>query len=167
MDDSYTLDEVSILAAVAVGQPGKRTFFLSLGQNGTWFRLWVEKEELRALAMAIRQFLFALSQEEPRLPSSALAGASPSETGSGLPSAELEIEEITLGYEDGKAVLEVGAHRSGRRSADKVTLRGLLTLGQLRHLGNQADRVCAAGRPRCPVCGQPIDPSGHVCPGEN
>ena len=27
--------------------------------------------------------------------------------------------------------------------------------------------VVAAGRPPCPFCGKPLDPSGHVCPRAN
>ena len=26
--------------------------------------------------------------------------------------------------------------------------------------------VVAAGRPPCPLCGQPLDPHGHICPRE-
>ena len=68
VDKNYSLDELSVLAAVAVGQPGKRTFFLALGQDGKWFRLWLEKESLQELAMAIRKLLFGLSQTQPDLP---------------------------------------------------------------------------------------------------
>ncbi|MBV9291748.1 MAG: DUF3090 family protein, partial [Frankiales bacterium] len=28
-------------------------------------------------------------------------------------------------------------------------------------------RVVAAGRPPCPLCGNPLDPQGHVCPRQN
>jgi uncharacterized repeat protein (TIGR03847 family) len=31
----------------------------------------------------------------------------------------------------------------------------------------RARRVVAAGRPPCPLCNQPLDPSGHVCPRHN
>jgi len=27
--------------------------------------------------------------------------------------------------------------------------------------------VVAAGRPPCPLCGNPLDPEGHVCPRQN
>ncbi len=167
VDENYSLDDLSVLAAIAVGQPGKRTFFLALGQSGKWFRLWLEKEDLRALAMAIRKFLFGLSQTQPGFSSAPAAQVLSSDPPPGLPSAELEIEEMTLGYEGGKALLDFKAHRSGAKSADKVTMHNLLSIDQLRNLANQAERVCAAGRPLCPVCGQPMDPSGHVCPGEN
>ncbi len=28
-------------------------------------------------------------------------------------------------------------------------------------------RTVAAGRPPCPFCGQPLDPTGHICPRKN
>ena len=31
----------------------------------------------------------------------------------------------------------------------------------------RAMRVLAAGRPPCPLCGQPLDPQGHLCPRRN
>jgi uncharacterized repeat protein (TIGR03847 family) len=31
----------------------------------------------------------------------------------------------------------------------------------------RAVRVLAAGRPPCPLCGQPLDPQGHLCPRRN
>ena len=31
----------------------------------------------------------------------------------------------------------------------------------------RATRVLAAGRPPCPLCGQPLDPQGHLCPRRN
>ena len=31
----------------------------------------------------------------------------------------------------------------------------------------RAKRVVDAGRPPCPFCGQPLDPSGHLCPRHN
>ena len=31
----------------------------------------------------------------------------------------------------------------------------------------RAQRVIAAGRPPCPLCGLPLDPDGHVCPRQN
>jgi len=167
MQDSYDLDEVRLLTPVAVGQPGKRTFFLALGQTGRWLRVWLEKEELQALAMAVRQFLLALHEKNPHLSERAESTPMSADVPIGLPSAELELDELTLGHDEGVATLDVMAHGFGPRRADKVAVHLRATLGQLRQLGNQADGICAAGRPRCPVCGEPIDPTGHVCAASN
>ncbi len=167
MPESYELDAVTLLTPIAVGQPGKRTFFVAIGESGRWLRLWLEKQDLQGLAMAVRQLLFALSQQERPLSGGTEAAPVCREAPAGLPSAELEIEELTLGYADDAATIDVKAHRSGPRSADQATVHCRATLGQLRDLGNEAERVCAAGRPRCPLCGEPMDPTGHDCPASN
>jgi hypothetical protein len=62
MDKRYEFGELTLLSAFAVGEPGKRTFFIAVGQNDNWVRMWLEKQELQALAIAIRRLLFSLSQ---------------------------------------------------------------------------------------------------------
>jgi uncharacterized repeat protein (TIGR03847 family) len=167
MQDSYDLGDVTLLTPVAVGQPGKRTFFLAVGQTGRWLRVWLEKEDLQGLAMAVRQFLFALHEKNPHIAKRAESTPMSEDVPIGLPSAELEVDELTLGHDDGGAKVDVVAHGFGPRRVDKVVVHLRATLGQLRRLGNQADGIYAAGRPRCPLCGEPIDPTGHVCPASN
>mgnify|MGYP003346677364 CR=1 FL=1 len=47
------------------------------------------------------------------------------------------------------------------------TLRVWITAGQARAFAERARTVVAAGRPPCPFCTQPLDPSGHICPRAN
>jgi uncharacterized repeat protein (TIGR03847 family) len=47
------------------------------------------------------------------------------------------------------------------------TLRVRLTPAVARSFVNRALSVIAAGRPPCPLCGQPLDPQGHLCPRRN
>jgi uncharacterized repeat protein (TIGR03847 family) len=42
-----------------------------------------------------------------------------------------------------------------------------LTPEATREFIDRARRVVAAGRPPCPLCGQPLDPAGHLCPRHN
>ena len=46
-------------------------------------------------------------------------------------------------------------------------LRVRLTPEATRAFIDRARRVVAAGRPPCPLCGQPLDPAGHLCPRHN
>ncbi|MGH2573107.1 MAG: DUF3090 family protein [Actinomycetota bacterium] len=41
------------------------------------------------------------------------------------------------------------------------------TREQMLSLARHGAAVCAAGRPRCQLCGNPIDPEGHQCPALN
>jgi uncharacterized repeat protein (TIGR03847 family) len=47
------------------------------------------------------------------------------------------------------------------------TLRVKLTVETARAFVNRALEVVAAGRLPCPLCGQPLDPQGHICPRRN
>ncbi len=167
MEKRYEFDEVTLLSAVAMGVPGQRTFFLIMGQKEDWVRVWLEKEHLEALALAIDQFLLTLSQEHPRFPLEAGEMTLSDDVSSRLPSAELEIEQITLGYDHERATLNFLVHPLGPQREDLVELYCRATLAQLKKLGNQTKSLCAAGRPRCVLCGNPIDPTGHICPQHN
>jgi uncharacterized repeat protein (TIGR03847 family) len=47
------------------------------------------------------------------------------------------------------------------------TLRVRLSAEDARGFVNRALAVVAAGRLPCPLCGQPLDPQGHICPRRN
>jgi uncharacterized repeat protein (TIGR03847 family) len=46
-------------------------------------------------------------------------------------------------------------------------VRLLVTRAQLRVLARHGAEVVARGRPLCPLCGNPLDPTGHICPALN
>jgi uncharacterized repeat protein (TIGR03847 family) len=167
MEERYEFDEVTLLSAFAVGVPGKRTFFLVMGEKKDWVRVWLEKEQLEVLALGIDQLLFTLSQEHIRLPQEAEGPPLSDDIPSGLPSAELEIVQIALGYEQEKATIELLVHGLGPLEQHQSEVYCHVTLAQLKKLGSQATSVCAAGRPRCALCGGPIDQTGHICPKNN
>jgi uncharacterized repeat protein (TIGR03847 family) len=50
---------------------------------------------------------------------------------------------------------------------DLDRLRVRLTPSATRAFIDRARRVVNAGRPPCPLCGQPLDPAGHLCPRHN
>ena len=43
-------------------------------------------------------------------------------------------------------------------------LRVFLSLAEARDFAKHAEQVVAAGRPPCPLCSNPLDPEGHICP---
>jgi len=46
-------------------------------------------------------------------------------------------------------------------------VRARLTPLAARAFVERSLRTVAAGRPPCPFCGQPLDPTGHICPRKN
>ena len=51
--------------------------------------------------------------------------------------------------------------------ADRGRIRFWATREQMLSLARHGAIVCAAGRPSCHLCGNPIDPEGHHCPALN
>jgi len=41
------------------------------------------------------------------------------------------------------------------------------TPAQMRAFSIHGQEVVAAGRPKCSMCGEPIEPEGHFCPRKN
>jgi len=167
MEKHYEFNEAPILSAVAMGVPGKRTFFLIIGEEQDWVRVWLEKEHLEALGLAIEQFITNLPEEHLNFPRNAEQIILPDGFSSRLPSAELEIEQISLGYDEDKVVISFIIHVVGPHKIDQAGLECRVTLSQLEQLGDEAKNICAAGRSRCKLCGRPIDPEGHICPKDN
>jgi uncharacterized repeat protein (TIGR03847 family) len=52
-------------------------------------------------------------------------------------------------------------------TADRDRLRVRLTPDAARAFIERARKVVASGRPPCPLCGQPLDAKGHLCPRHN
>jgi uncharacterized repeat protein (TIGR03847 family) len=165
--EGWEFKEVELLSPFAVGVPGKRTFFLGIGKKNNWLRVWLEKEHLQALALGIEQLLFALSEEKISFPDEAEAPPSSGDVPSGLPSAELDLIQVTLGYDKGKALIDLLVQRSGAQEPNPLEIYCLATIAQLKKLRRRVKDICAAGRPLCPICGGPIDPTGHICPKQN
>jgi uncharacterized repeat protein (TIGR03847 family) len=92
---------------------------------------------------------------------------------------ETEVEEedddepvIDLSTVEGLAGTPAGEFLAAFEGADDDpdgpdTLRVRLTADAARGFVNRAIEVVAAGRLPCPLCGQPLDPQGHICPRRN
>jgi uncharacterized repeat protein (TIGR03847 family) len=165
--NNYEFEEPGLLSPIAVGVPGKRTFFLVIGEKEDWIRLWLEKEHLEALSIAVDEFLINISQDLPQLPDEPDTPPANDDTPSGFPSGEYEIDQIGIGYDQEKVVIEFLVHALGPQDLDGIPVHCWINPGILQRLGNQSRKICAAGRPRCKLCGQPIDPTGHDCPMQN
>jgi uncharacterized repeat protein (TIGR03847 family) len=86
---------------------------------------------------------------------------------------EEESEVIDLSTVEGLAASPAGELLAAFEGIDDDeldgpdTLRVRLTVEVARAFVNRALEVVAAGRLPCPLCGQPLDPQGHICPRRN
>jgi uncharacterized repeat protein (TIGR03847 family) len=83
---------------------------------------------------------------------------------------EEDDDEGTAGEEE-EGDDEEGDDEEGELSDDDPDgpdlVRVRLTPTRARAFAERALRTVAAGRPPCPLCGQPLDPTGHLCPRRN
>jgi uncharacterized repeat protein (TIGR03847 family) len=167
----FIFDQPDRFLAVARGEPGKRAFFLQAGQGRAVVTLGVEKTQVAALAERISQVIAAVA-DSPAVDRSKAPTLShePAE-----PMVELfRVGQLALGWDPEAQSLLVEARPMNVEGeypdvadddpdADDL-LRVRLTAPQAMDFASAAAAVVVAGRPLCPVCGQPLDPGGHFCP---
>jgi uncharacterized repeat protein (TIGR03847 family) len=167
----YELDPVDRIVVTAVGEPGQRRFFLLATGSGRTMTLGCEKGQIQALILRLHQMLEAQQIEAPD--ASEQPVSTPAEPGE----PEWQIGEMGLGYHEARKMFvlvasqaaasnagEEGAEASAAADEDAPSVRFWLRHDQVVAFSQQAQSVLAAGRPLCPRCGLPMDPSGHPCP---
>ncbi len=68
MGEEIDLQPVSHITTDAIGQPGKRVFYIQAWQSTRTLSLIVEKIQVQSLAVGLEQFLAELQQRYPELP---------------------------------------------------------------------------------------------------
>lgn len=152
--------EASQVMVEAIGEPGSRRFRLVARIELETVVLWMEKQQLQALGMALGQVLETISDDTP-----ALTGPQ------GIASFNLDTRQqfrvgrMELGYDEPNDRLVMIAHDIDEPGQPRVTCR--VTRRQARDISNDAEEIVSAGRPICPLCLEPMGPGPHVCPGMN
>jgi uncharacterized repeat protein (TIGR03847 family) len=172
---SRDLDPVTRLTADAVGEPGQRTFYLQAASGADQVTLLVEKEQVRRLAESLQTWLPELAADRPEDPGEA-AAAEAGELGLEAPlEPDFRVGQLQLSYDGERDRVVVVATELQVEDEDDDPLEPLeplqvrlfVTRPQLRVLARHGSQVVARGRPLCPLCGNPLDPTGHICPAQN
>ena len=149
--------------AEAIGQPGQRRFRLMAIVEGQTRIVWMEKEDLRRLGQALEQVLANLPDSDPDSSTTQFTTAD-----FDLESAtQIRAGRMELGYDEKSNRLILIAHDFETVEETTPAFVVRLTPTMARDLAEEAAIVVAAGRPRCPLCGIPIEPEGHTCPKQN
>jgi uncharacterized repeat protein (TIGR03847 family) len=159
----YELDPVDRIAVAAVGEPGQRRFYLLASGSGHTLTLGCEKSQVQALVVRLQQMLEAQQLEVPEAAEAAAGSPEPGDPA-------WQIGEMGLGYHEARKMFvlvasEAAAGEQAEAPADDTpSVRFWLSHDQVIAFSQQAQSVLSAGRPLCPRCGLPMDPSGHPCP---
>jgi uncharacterized repeat protein (TIGR03847 family) len=159
---------VSSLEAEAIGEPGQRTFRLRISSGERTASLWLEKEQLQALALALMRLLVQLGR--PDYVPKAGTEINPLSPFPEEPSLDFKVGRLGLGFDqaDGNAVLFAYDEEAEEESEQaEAVLACRVAPAQCRDLVAMIEGIVAAGRPICRLCLGPIDPEGHVCARSN
>ena len=149
----------------AIGDPGDRTFYLQARKGSALISVGLEKSQVAALATRLDDLLEAVEAppetssddiglEEPivelfRVGAMALAWD---------PATEAIVIEAQTPTEDGEYVELPDEAEDG-----PDLLRVRIDAGQARRFVRHAEALVTSGRPACPFCGEPLEPTGHFC----
>jgi uncharacterized repeat protein (TIGR03847 family) len=169
---SYQLDGPDHFTAGAVGPPGQRVFYLQAREADTLVTLKCEKEQVAALAEYLGGLL-------ARLPATVASADDKRELLQPFEAA-WPVGSLGVGY-DGERdrILVIANERVEQDEEDEegepekpgavepASARFAITRAQAAAFVERARLLQRAGRPTCPMCGEPKDPAGHVCPRSN
>lgn len=157
LSSSFDLGPVDRLTVGTVGPPGRRTFYLQAVSGTQVVSLKLEKQQVAALVA----YLVTLLSDLP----------SPAALPTDLDLVEPVVQEWVVGalgvsYDEAADRILVQAEEllEEDEGGDAAAMaRFLATREQVAGLAARGADVVAAGRPPCQLCGQPLDPEGHVC----
>jgi uncharacterized repeat protein (TIGR03847 family) len=159
----------------AVGPVGQRLFVLQCWQAGTILTVKVEKNQVALLASYLARIVRELGRpgtlpedldvafsegDEPDWVVGTI-GVSYDEESDRLLVA---VEELIRENEDDE---DDEDDERGLQPSEGERARISITKEQAAAFAIRATRLVEAGRPPCPLCGLPLDPSGHDCPRTN
>lgn len=189
----YIFDPPDRLVVGAVGRPGHRTFYLQARRGDVLVTLGLEKAQVAVVADRIGALLEAVrraglegaAEAIPAPTATAPVGDVPSTSAEASPGLEEPVEEafrvgtITLGWDPDEHVVVVEAREELEDEDDEAdeidddaeegpdVVRVRVAAAEAATFAEEALRLIAAGRPPCPVCGEPLNPEGHLCSRRN
>ncbi len=167
MGDSFEIDPVDWVTAGAVGEPGRRTFYLQARRAHDLLAMVVEKSQVQWLAQLAQELLSRVG-----------VTVTPDDLDA---NAQQLLEPVVATWRAGS--LSLGMDEEGERfllEAEQLldddeaeeepgNIRLWLSRDQLVAMAAYAAFIVEAGaRESCRLCGRPVDPvTGHVCPATN
>ncbi|MGH9300521.1 MAG: DUF3090 family protein [Acidimicrobiales bacterium] len=158
MSESYDFDAVDQIAVGTVGPTGQRLFLLQARQGSMSVTLKMEKAQVAALCQYLGRLLADLPRAGHLHGPPDLGGPAEPEwvVGNMGLSYDEVADHVLLIVEEAVGEDEVGAVAQFRATREQVSA-----------LAIQGTLLVEAGRPPCPLCSYPLDPSGHDCPKTN
>lgn len=175
----FRFDSPERFVVGTVGEAGDRTFYLQARDAQQLTSVILEKEQVSVLAERVDIMLDEILRRTHGLSSV------PAEVPTGIEDLEpldhpiveeFRVETMTLAWDGNDERVVIAAFAPSEAEAeppddpddsDRDVMVVRLTGAEARAFVQRAQAVVAAGRPPCPLCGQPLDTDGHICPRQN
>jgi uncharacterized repeat protein (TIGR03847 family) len=154
--------DVKWASVEALGEPGQRRFRLLIASGTETTVLWMEKMQVDALGHALEQLLEQLPE-----------GSDTEELSELEPQFDLRsdrqfrVGKLEIGYDETNDRIVLIAYDIEEPESFGPAAVCRLTRMQCAEISEEAERVVAAGRPRCVMCGMPMGPGSHACANQN
>ncbi|MGH9188908.1 MAG: DUF3090 family protein [Acidimicrobiales bacterium] len=154
MSSSFELGSVDHLTTGTVGPPGQRVFYVQARANQQVVSLRLEKAQVAALVAYLSEMLADLPPTDELPVDMDLVEPVV---------AEWVVGSLGVNYSEETDMVLLVAEELVEEGEEAATARIQATRAQIAALSRRGALVVASGRPPCPLCGQPLDPEGHVC----
>jgi len=146
------------LVVGAVGPVGDRLFLVQCREGATLLTLKMEKQQVAVMA----DYLARLVRDQAR--ATELPDALPLEEPT---EPDWVVGTIGVSYDEGEDRIVLVVEERVDEGETGAIARLSVTREQAAVFATEATRLVESGRPPCPLCGSPLDPSGHECPRTN
>ncbi|GAA5163112.1 DUF3090 family protein [Ornithinimicrobium tianjinense] len=179
-DEVTVYDPPERCVAGSVGPPGQRTFFLQVSDGRRRTTISLEKEQVRLLGLSLVELVDEVAAIEGSVEAAArYVDTAPLDAPF---EDDFRVQRLSVAWEAARGRVVVEAF-------DRPDVEDLLELdptddypwtgrppravsivlepARARAFAQRCTSSLEGGRPSCPFCGQPLDPTGHICPRAN
>ena len=160
--------------AGTIGHPGEREFFLQVVDGRRVLSVSCEKQQVAVLADRLGSLITEVARRFGAQADPGIAGEIDLTLTTPV-DAEFRVGTMGLAWDgEGSQVIVELLALSEEEVGEEIVLedredgpdalRVFLSLAEARDFAKHAEQVVAAGRPPCPLCNNPLDPEGHICP---
>jgi uncharacterized repeat protein (TIGR03847 family) len=181
------LDAPDRFASGAVGDPSDRVFYLQAVQGPRIVSVMLEQEQIAILADRVLAVVDELERRGLAAIDAGPAGIVESRPLQQPLREEFRVGTMTIAWDEDvdelviearSMTFDAGAGESALRDGDEVdddeipddapigpdVLRVHLTPLMAQQFARRADMIAGDTHPPCPFCGEPLEPTGHLCP---
>jgi uncharacterized repeat protein (TIGR03847 family) len=183
----HRYDAPDRFVAGTVGQPGERTFFLQAREGNRITSVVCEKQQVSVLAEHLDRVLDEVLRRSGGgvdVPPARRAASDTDPLDAPI-TEEFRVGTMTIAWdpsidrivielfsnvdsdEDDDAALDQPEPSTEEETQADEVFVVKITASSARDFVARAQALVSAGRPPCPFCLQPLDPSGHICPRAN